>query len=179
MSITISIGSEGGGGVLQGALNLPGAVKGKGESTGKDVKPGALPVNSQGTKLVTPEVETEPTAFAKAPAARDPETEQTKQEPLPQIKTAGSELTETIIDRLAVDLKSLFNDMASGLSLHIDRDTNKVIMRIVDSETNEVIKQIPSEEMLALSKKLGEIADSYSTRDKDFTSIFNDTLATG
>ncbi|MDD3314360.1 MAG: flagellar protein FlaG [Syntrophaceticus sp.] len=40
------------------------------------------------------------------------------------------------------------------LSFHIHKETNQLIVQILDPQTNEVIKEIPPEEMLKLAENL-------------------------
>lgn len=39
----------------------------------------------------------------------------------------------------------------------VDKETGKEIVKVVDRETEEVIRQIPSEEMVAIAKRLDEL----------------------
>lgn len=43
------------------------------------------------------------------------------------------------------------------LVFSIDKDTNEVVVKVIDPETKEVIRQIPPEELLEIRKKLDEI----------------------
>ncbi|MDH4134607.1 MAG: flagellar protein FlaG [Gammaproteobacteria bacterium] len=40
------------------------------------------------------------------------------------------------------------------LQFQVDKDTNHVVVRVVDSESGEVIRQMPSEEVLAVAHNL-------------------------
>ncbi len=44
--------------------------------------------------------------------------------------------------------------LSQNLQFSIDKDTEKVVVKLVDNSTKEVVKQIPSEEMLAIAKAL-------------------------
>lgn len=44
--------------------------------------------------------------------------------------------------------------LSQNLQFSIDKDTDKVVVKLVDISTKEVVKQIPSEEMLAIAKAL-------------------------
>lgn len=41
------------------------------------------------------------------------------------------------------------------LHFSLDKDSGRVVVKVVDSETREVIRQIPSEEVIALAQGLG------------------------
>lgn len=43
------------------------------------------------------------------------------------------------------------------LVFSIDKDTDEVVVKVIDPETKEVIRQIPPEELLEIRKKLDEI----------------------
>lgn len=58
----------------------------------------------------------------------------------------------------ATELANRFMDSLSlNLQFSVDKDVNKVVVKVVDSVTHEVIKQFPSEEMLAISKALDKL----------------------
>lgn len=48
-----------------------------------------------------------------------------------------------------------------GLRFGIDEESGKQYFQLVDQSENKVIKQIPSEEIIALSKKLSEIQGAF------------------
>ena len=58
----------------------------------------------------------------------------------------------------AVDLTNKFvSSINNSLQFSIDKDTDQVIVKVIDKATKEVIKQIPSEEMVALAKALNKL----------------------
>ena len=44
------------------------------------------------------------------------------------------------------------------LEIQIDKDTDIVVVKVIDRETNKVIRQIPPEYVLKIAKYLDEIA---------------------
>jgi len=42
----------------------------------------------------------------------------------------------------------------SELAISMDKETQRIVVKVLDSKTKEVIKQIPSEELLALAEDL-------------------------
>jgi len=42
----------------------------------------------------------------------------------------------------------------SELAISLDKETQRIVVKVLDSKTKEVIKQIPSEELLALAEDL-------------------------
>lgn len=47
----------------------------------------------------------------------------------------------------------------SDLSFQVDESTGRTYFKVVDSKTQEVIRQVPSEEILAMARKLRELGD--------------------
>ena len=43
-----------------------------------------------------------------------------------------------------------------GLQFEMDKDTDKVIVKVVDRASGEVIRQIPTEEVVRIAKVLGK-----------------------
>lgn len=67
------------------------------------------------------------------------------------LKKAGSDLTlqqETQAQTIAY----------SDVVFQVDKDTGAFLFKIVDSNTKEVIRQVPSEEVLAMARKLRELS---------------------
>ena len=44
-----------------------------------------------------------------------------------------------------------------GLRFEVDRDTDKLIVKVVDRDSGELIRQIPSEEAVRIAKVLGRV----------------------
>ncbi|WAW09549.1 flagellar protein FlaG [Oxalobacter vibrioformis] len=72
-------------------------------------------------------------------------------------KQAEKERTQKVVDNISESLAS----MRTSLSLSVDEDLGRVVVKIVDPETQEVIKQLPSEEALALAKSLGKMTGMF------------------
>jgi len=51
-------------------------------------------------------------------------------------------------------LKDYVQNIQRDLEFSVDKELNRVIIRVYDSETQEVIRQIPAEEMLKLARQL-------------------------
>jgi flagellar protein FlaG len=67
-------------------------------------------------------------------------------------------------NRSGQDLKNVVNDVNefikpinNTLQFSIDDETGTTVVKVIDTETDKVIKQIPSEEMLALAKAIGQL----------------------
>ena len=51
-------------------------------------------------------------------------------------------------------IKDYVQNIQRDLEFTVDKELNRVIIRVYDSETREVIRQIPAEEMLKLARQL-------------------------
>ena len=72
--------------------------------------------------------------------------------------TAESPSAEVLISVSSTVASSNGIDLSgSHLSFVVDDDTGSTVINIIDSENGELIRQIPSEELLTLRKKMGEI----------------------
>ncbi len=58
--------------------------------------------------------------------------------------------------KLAEQGNKLLEDVQRNLQFKVDEGTNQVVMSIVDKNTGKVIRQVPSEDMLALAKRMME-----------------------
>jgi len=65
----------------------------------------------------------------------------------------------------------------ADLALEVDRDINRVILRVIDAETGETIKQIPSEELINIAKRLKFMIENYSNKSANSTQLFLDTAS--
>lgn len=50
-----------------------------------------------------------------------------------------------------------------NLQLEVEKELNTVIVKVVDKDTDEVIRQIPSEQTIALAKRLDEVMKEFLT----------------
>jgi flagellar protein FlaG len=54
-------------------------------------------------------------------------------------------------------LSSYVQNVHRNLNFSIDDSTGQTVVKVIDAESEEVIRQIPSEEMLALARRLNEL----------------------
>lgn len=64
-----------------------------------------------------------------------------------------------LVQEAAEQLGDFLNVISSELNISVDKDVNKTVVKVVNQSTDEVIRQIPSEEILALMRRMGEIAN--------------------
>jgi flagellar protein FlaG len=65
-------------------------------------------------------------------------------------KPANIEQVETAVSQISDFVQNFQRD----LLFSIDRDSDRLVIKVVDSETQEVIRQIPSEETLRIARNL-------------------------
>jgi flagellar protein FlaG len=61
------------------------------------------------------------------------------------------------LKQVVKEANSVFQQTQRNLQFKVDEDTHEMVVKIVDKESGEVIRQIPSEEMLALIKRMQEL----------------------
>ena len=76
-------------------------------------------------------------------------------------KPANVEQVETAVSKISDFVQNFQRD----LLFSIDKDSDRLVVKVVDSETQEVIRQIPSEETLRIAKRL-DAADSLIFREQ-------------
>jgi len=70
-----------------------------------------------------------------------------------------------VVDKMAQDVADRLQTNQRQLQFSVDSETNSTVVRVIDSETKELIRQIPSEELLAISRRL-EAATGLLVDDK-------------
>ncbi|MBW7956382.1 MAG: flagellar protein FlaG [Deltaproteobacteria bacterium] len=61
------------------------------------------------------------------------------------------------LDKAAADERIYLKRMNTELRFEADSRLKEVLVKIIDPETDEVIRQIPSEEMIAIRKRMDEL----------------------
>lgn len=72
-----------------------------------------------------------------------------------QKKSSADSMKE--LDSAVKTTNKFLQALAQNLQFSIDKDTEKVVVKLVDVSTKEVVKQIPPEEMLAIAKALDKL----------------------
>ncbi|WP_411376610.1 flagellar protein FlaG [Desulfurobacterium thermolithotrophum] len=67
-------------------------------------------------------------------------------------------LSPELIEKVIEDLKKKLSMLNTQLQIKIDKDTDIVVVKVIDKETNKIIRQIPPEYVLKIAKYLDEIA---------------------
>jgi|GEM_PF-1222455 len=60
------------------------------------------------------------------------------------------------LDDLVLQVQKTLSEVGPNIQLSIDKETEQVLVRVVDSESGDLIRQIPPEEQVKLQKFLRE-----------------------
>lgn len=63
------------------------------------------------------------------------------------------------VDGAAKAFQAFFDQSNAALSFQVDESSGRFYFKVVDANTQEVIRQVPSEEVLAMARKLRELTD--------------------
>ena len=77
--------------------------------------------------------------------------------PSAELSELSPEMIDKTVEKLedAIDkLNSLMRDGQRALNFSVEKDLNKVIVKVMDVETEEIIRQFPNEEALKFAKHL-------------------------
>jgi len=66
------------------------------------------------------------------------------------------EISQEAIEKVVSELKDYVQNSRRNLDFQVDDVTGRVVVKVIDSNSDTVIRQIPSEEILALSRRLAE-----------------------
>jgi len=91
-----------------------------------------------------------------APAARPDEVAANKASST-QVSSDTAGRPEQRLEDVVKEVNEFIRPINNSLQFSIDDETGTTVVKVIDKETDEVIKQIPSEEMLALAKAIGQL----------------------
>ena len=66
-------------------------------------------------------------------------------------------LSKELIEKVIQQLKEKLSLLNTQLNISIDKDTDEIVIKVVDKQTNKVIRQIPPEYVLKIAKYIDEI----------------------
>lgn len=66
------------------------------------------------------------------------------------------EVSQEAVEQVVSDLKDYVQNSQRNLDFQVDDVTGRVVVKVIDSNSDTVIRQIPSEEILALSRRLAD-----------------------
>ncbi len=68
------------------------------------------------------------------------------------------DISPKMLEELIKELEKKLTMLNTQLKISIDKDTDMVVVKVIDKETKKVIRQIPPEYVLKIAKYLDEIA---------------------
>ena len=72
-------------------------------------------------------------------------------------QTAKTIVSKEEADEIVETLYELTEMLQTSLAFQVDRETNSVVIKVIDKRNDEVIRQIPNEEILKLREKMKEM----------------------
>lgn len=86
------------------------------------------------------------------PARRSRQGDAQVQQPHQQKKLSQEE-----VERIVREVNENLQAMHTELNFSVDKETEKIVLKIVNSKTQEVIRQIPPEEALRIASRLSKL----------------------
>jgi flagellar protein FlaG len=104
-----------------------------------------------------------PIAFVAATKPQPPPDKPRAAKPAePQPKRQGDPSVDPsaeAVDAAASAFHDFFKETSANLVFQVDKSTGQFVFKVVDATTQEVIRQVPSEEVLAMARKLRELSN--------------------
>lgn len=115
---------------------------------------------SPGPQLVSTSVSASSQASETEKATKKPETTDQVTLSTALTKADGKPARTPTLDEATKTLRQFLSDLPSNLQFKEDQDTGHLYFKVVNPVTQEVIRQVPSEEVLAMARKLKELSDA-------------------
>lgn len=80
-----------------------------------------------------------------------------QQSPAPAEEANAAPVNQEQLKAAMSQISNYVQNVQRNLNFSIDEASGQTIVKVIDSESEEVIRQIPSEEMLALARRLSEL----------------------
>ncbi|MBI5473873.1 MAG: flagellar protein FlaG [Ignavibacteriae bacterium] len=107
---------------------------------------------------LTPEP-TQPASFfqpaAARPAAQQPE--KTAAPPKEEATQKQQQVSQKDIEKVVNEINENLQAMHTELNFSVDKETDTMVLKIVNSKTQEVIRQIPAEDALRIASRLTKL----------------------
>ena len=78
-------------------------------------------------------------------------------------KTAKQDVPQADIENEVQKLQEFSKLQGWTVNFSVEKDLDQVVIKVVDAETKSMIRQIPSEELLAISKRIKDLRESDAT----------------
>ena len=70
-----------------------------------------------------------------------------------------ADVSRQAFEKVVSELQNYVQRSQRNLDFHVDDQTGRVVVKVVDATNDEVIRQIPSEEMLAVARRIQDFLD--------------------
>lgn len=83
-------------------------------------------------------------------------------ESMANVKAAVAEQVEVsreAVQKVVSELKAYVQSTQRNLDFQVDDKTGRVVVKVIDATNDQVIRQIPSEEMIAISRRIQDYLD--------------------
>ena len=74
-------------------------------------------------------------------------------------KTAKQDVSNADIENEVQNLQEFSKLQGWTVNFSVEKDLDQVVIKVVDAETKSMIRQIPSEELLAISKRIKDLRE--------------------
>lgn len=91
-------------------------------------------------------------AFSDRPVRAEQETERKQ----PKAEHAASSIKLQQVEQAVKEINDHLQLIRRNLEFSVDKDTQRVVVKVIDAETGEVVRQIPPDAVLELAKFLRE-----------------------
>jgi flagellar protein FlaG len=75
-------------------------------------------------------------------------------------KTEGDQqrrVSEEEVQKIVRDINTALQSMHTELNFSVDKETDKMVLKVINSKTHEVIRQIPAEETLRIAARISKL----------------------
>lgn len=79
----------------------------------------------------------------------------------------GKNASVDVVKKAVDEANALPQMVKRNLQFKIDEDTSELVVKIIDSESGEMVRQIPSEEMLALIRRMQDSEEQLGLMIRD------------
>ncbi|MGL6486416.1 flagellar protein FlaG [Aeromonas hydrophila] len=86
-----------------------------------------------------------------------------QQEGQPGEKSVKQDVPQADIENEVQKLQEFSKLQGWTVNFSVEKDLDQVVIKVVDAETKSMIRQIPSEELLAISKRIKDLRESDAT----------------
>ncbi|MDM5125432.1 flagellar protein FlaG [Aeromonas salmonicida] len=86
-----------------------------------------------------------------------------QQEEKAQAKASKQDISEVDIEKEVQNLQEFSKLQGWTVNFSVEKDLEQVVIKVMDAHTKSMIRQIPSEELLAISKRIKDLREGDAT----------------